>query len=238
MDNLAAYRLTAVVTAAPTGDLVDLATFKDDWDIGNTTHDAFLSRSITRCSAAISNYCNRVFGAATYRDSFRLDRTGRVGCALDGSRNPLSLSQSPVSQILSVTLQYSDGSSDTLVQGIDFEVNLATGQIYRLDADTGLPMDWSPVQTVVVFQAGFLLPAMDAASYPGVASLPLDIEDAAGRMVFSRYSERSRDPYLKRIEDPRVGIKEYWIGTTPGSEGAMTPDVADILDNYRVPLVG
>ena len=238
MDNMSAYRLTSVVTAAPTGDLVDLATFKDDWDINDTTHDAFLGRTITRCSTSIANYCNRLFGAATYQDSFRLDRGGRLGRALDGSRNPLSLSQFPVPQILSVTLQYSDGSSDSLVQGTDFEVNPATGQIYRLDSDTGLPIDWSPVQTLIVFQAGFLLPAMNAASYPAVAPLPADIQDAVGRMVYSRYSERSRDPYLKRIEDPRVGVKEFWIGTTPGSEGAMTPDVADILDNYRVPLVG
>lgn len=38
----------------------------------------------------------------------------------------------------------------------------------------------------------------------------------------------------KQEDVPGVYSASYWVST--GGEGAMTPDVADLLDNYRVPV--
>jgi hypothetical protein len=158
---------------------------------------------------------------------------------VDGGRNPLMLKVFPLIAVTSVTLIAPDGTTIALSQGTDFEINPDTGMIYRLDDIYQQPRDWSPMQTVVVYQAGYLLPNQTASNYPATAqTVPDDLEDAVGRMIYSRYVERSRDPFLKRVEDPRVGVKEYWIGGTPGQDGALTDDIREILDKYRVPMVG
>ena len=65
-------------------------------------------------------------------------------------------------------------------------------------------------------------------------TLPYDLEMAVLRLVVNRFLERSRDPFLKRTEDPRVGVKEYWVGST--HDGPFPPEVVAVLDRYRVPV--
>jgi hypothetical protein len=67
------------------------------------------------------------------------------------------------------------------------------------------------------------------------AYIPADIEDACLRMIFKAWQTRLRDPTLRVEETPNLGRREYWIST--GTEGNFTPDILDILDNYRVPMV-
>ena len=64
----------------------------------------------------------------------------------------------------------------------------------------------------------------------GAPVLPIEVSDAVGRMVFSRYAERARDPFVKTVVAFGIGTTEY---TTSRIDGNMTDDVTDILDNYR-----
>lgn len=69
---MTAAAITNVLVAAATYDLVDLDTVKDELNITSTdtSKDDFLSRAITQVSAAVANYCNRVFPVETVKDIF------------------------------------------------------------------------------------------------------------------------------------------------------------------------
>ena len=225
------YRLSSATIPAASADLADLATLKDDCGITTSDDDAFLARAITRCSRAVSRYCNRTFGAATYQDTFRLDRPQWNG-VMDMARNPLMLAHHPIFALTTVVLTPPGGQPITLTSGMDYEMEASSGLLYRLHQGT-IPGMWSPVQTTVIYGAGYVLPSQNAADFPGAETLPDDIQDAVTRMVSSRYSERQRDPYLKSEETAGVR-QEYWI---PTKETDFSPDVAAILDMYRVPVV-
>ncbi len=60
--------ITPVLVPAATLDLVTLADVKEELQITATTDDLWLAKVITRQSAAISNYCNRVFQPQIYQD--------------------------------------------------------------------------------------------------------------------------------------------------------------------------
>src|ERR1700756_1662640 len=68
--------LTPATATAPAGpyDLTDLATVKDELAIptSDTSKDGFLQRAITQVSAAVAQYCNRVFAVETIQDLFYL----------------------------------------------------------------------------------------------------------------------------------------------------------------------
>jgi hypothetical protein len=67
---------------------------------------------------------------------------------------------------------------------------------------------------------------------------PMDppIVDAALRMVNARRLARGRDPYLREENIPGVLERQFWI-PTGNDVGNMPPDVSDILNNYRVPVI-
>ena len=68
--------------------------------------------------------------------------------------------------------------------------------------------------------------------------VPDDVEEACLRLVAGRYRSRGRDPSLIQRDTPGVGTERWWFGGVPGQSGALPPDVAGLLDNYRVPVVG
>ena len=232
------YILTTVVTAAETADLSTVATVMDDWQI-DKKDTAFIGRTLTRCSVAASQFCNRDFGVATYSNLIRLEWGYRDGYLITGKRSPIMLPQWPLVSVSSVTETPPTGTATTLVEGTDYEVDYTTGNLYRLYA-SGRPRDWDPLyKVVVVTQAGYVLPGQNASDFPGAETLPVDIEDAVGRMVFSRYSERRRDPLIKSETVDGVGKVDYIVGNPNSADGGnMSPDVADILNNYRVPVTG
>lgn len=235
MDNVASYVISSVVTAPASSDLVDLTTWKDDWQVTTTANDAFISRTISRCSVAAQQYCNRQFGIATYQDTFRLEQGYRTGRVVNGACNPIKLVNWPIVGITSVTTIAADGTTTTLVQGTDFEADSTTGVLYRLNF-VQQPRDWAPIETVVVYQAGYVLPSQTSGNFPGAQTLPLDIEDAVGRMVFGRYAERQRDPLIAEESVVGVGTTKYIVDVK--GDGNLPPDILDLLSNYRVPVVG
>ena len=229
---------TTITVPATSRNLVDLATWKDDWGITGTQDDAFLLRAITRCSASAEQFCNRKFAAETLTETIYLDRDAYPYQEPGGVR-ALQLSRWPLASVSSV-VQQDAGTNTTLVQSPsddpDYVVLDPEGQLVRLDS-FGNQMTWPALVYTIDYQAGYILPGQDPNGFPGADLLPSDIEDAVGRMVYTRWSERRRDPLIKAETVDGVGRTEFIVSTNADG-GNLSPDVSDILLNYRVPVIG
>jgi hypothetical protein len=218
--------ITTVISAA-TRDLVAFGDVIDDWGIDDDSMTNFIMRSIARCSRSAENFCNRIFALETIQDEIALLHDGWPHVARR-QIFALQLSRWPVASVLSVDV---DGVA--LVEGADFRIDADAGQLVRLDA-SGNPKDWMGILTTVTYSAGYWLPDMTGTIPTGAQALPDDIADAVSRMVYTRYAERQRDPLVKSEYIDGVGRTEYIL---PSSDGNLSPDVLDILDNYRVPVI-
>ena len=73
----------------------------------------------------------------------------------------------------------------------------------------------------------------------GYSDIPDDLIDAVLRVVTQRFKQKDRDPMLMSINQPGVGEKRWWVGTTAGQNGALPPEITGLLDGvYRVPVIG
>lgn len=210
-----AVRVTTVVSAAAsTYDLVTLAIVKDELNVTGTGDDAKLRRYIASASLAISSYCNRVFAQETVVDTFDLARA-RLQYFGEAS---LQATRWPVISVSSVIQ-----ADTTLEAGTDFRVDSDAALLYRLNA-SGLDTSWLSSPVVVTYDGGF-------------ATIPADLQDAAIRLVRGRWFAKDRDPLARSVSIPGVQDIQYWVPT--GSDaGNMPSDVVDLIDGYRVPLVG
>jgi hypothetical protein len=215
--------ITTLVTEAsePTGggaayDLTDLATVKSELNITNGDTDALLRGYISRASAAAASYCNRVFPVETITDEIWTHRDPTPG-RIVGKFEPLTLSRFPVTSVTSVV-----ENSITLVDRTDFRVDYDKGQLIRLGT-AGVPTLWPVTLIAATYAAGY-------------ETIPGDVVDAVIRMVKNRWFMRGRDASLRQQNVPGVLEQTFWVAT--GAEaGAMTPDVVDLLDGYRVPVI-
>lgn len=211
--------ITTVITPA-TGralDLVDLATVKLVLNINDGTTDNYLRLLISWCSAEIKSYCNRVLVPETIKDEFWPFRDPPP-TVVPGDLKPLQLSRWP---IVAAGITELLENAIALVDGTDYRVDYDKGQLIRLD-DNLYPRRWPTLPISVTFNAGYS--PMDA-----------PIIDAVTRMIGARWRARDRDPYLKQESIPGVREVQFWIPNGP--TGNMTPDIEDILDNYRVPVI-
>jgi Phage gp6-like head-tail connector protein len=214
--------ISTVVTPAKTYDLTTLAVVKGLLNITNSAQDAYLQSLISAASAAAAQYCNRVFPAEEVLDE--------VWPALDaypyqvpGGIAPLQLSRWPLGTITSVVISTDPTSTPTtLTSGTDFRFDTVRGQLIRLDF-SGYPCGWAPSYIAADYIGGF-------------ATIPADVADAVCRMVRSRYYANTRDPMLRSENIEGVYEASYWISAV-GNNGNLTPDVLDILDNYRTPVI-
>lgn len=208
--------ITTVTDQASSYDLTSLVNVKSELSIGAsvTTSDAVLRRYITSASSAAINYCNRVFVVESIQDQF----LSKGATRLIGDRpDVLQLSRWPISDLTSVAV---DGTA--LVENTDFLTDVTTGQLTKIDSD-GNRRNWCGQSIIVVYDGGF-----DA--------IPADVEDAVIRMVTKRYRAKGRDSTLKQQNIPGVLEQSFWIATGADA-GNLTPDIADILSNYRVPVI-
>lgn len=206
--------LSTVVTPAKNYDLTTLAVVKGLLQITGTSQDDYLKSLISAASAGAANYCNRVFPVETVLDEV-FPSAGPFPYQLPGGVAPLQLSRYPVVSIDSVTVAGCD-----LVEGTDYRVDKANGHLIRLDANC-YPCAWASAQISVQYDGGY-------------ATIPADLADAAARMARSRYFADSRDPMLRSENIEGVYEAQYWIAL--GNNGNMTPDITDLLDNYRTPV--
>ena len=223
--------VTTVLTPAENYDLTTLANIKDDLAIpaADTSSDATLSRFITEQSQLVAQYCNRVFPIETVQDSIILDRDA-YPYQVPGTQAVLQLSRWPVVAVNSVVDQVATGVSSTLVAGVDFLVDASLGWLTRLEPTAGMPIGWRADQYSIQYQAGLFT--------PGTTSPPADLEMAVLRLVTARFKARGRDPFLRSQGEPGVGQEQYWIGALPGQSGPFPPDIAAVLEKYRVPVAG
>ena len=119
-----------------------------------------------------------------------------------------------------------DGNA--LIEGIDFRVDFLLGQLTRLstgliDGQPGYTRHWPALPIAVSYGAGY-------------ESIPVDVQDAVLRMVKSRWFSRQRDPSLRSENVVGAYEAQYWFATGTVT-GNFTPDVLDLLNNYRVPVI-
>ncbi|ANM12050.1 phage head-tail connector protein [Rhizobium sp. N324] len=208
--------ITTVLTPASSADLVTLSDVKAELGLTGGGDDAVLKRYLAGASLAIAQYCNRTFVQETVKDEIWPDREF-YAFQVAGSLSDIQLSRWPLSGDVTVT-----ENGDALTSGTDFRVDAKTGIATRIDTNA-YPREWQAWPLSFTYTAGY-------------SSIPADVQDAAIRMVKARYMARGRDPFLRSENIPGVRDVSYWIAT--GSDaGNMPPDVADILDNYRQPVV-
>lgn len=221
--------VSTVVTPASNYDLTTLANIKDDLAIPSTdaSSDATLARFITEQSALVAQYCNRVFPIETVQDVIYPDRDP-YPYQVTGMLSELQLSRWPIISVTSVTDTVAVGVANALTEGTDFIVDPTDGWLTKIDPNTGYPTNWSPDQYTVQYTAG----CFEA----GSGTPPPDLEMAVLRLVTARFKARGRDPFLRSQGEPGVGQEQYWIGALPGQTGPFPPDIAAVLEKYRVPL--
>lgn len=125
-----------------------------------------------------------------------------------------------------VTQTLTSGDVQTLVYGSDFTVDASKGWLVRLNSWTGVSQKWEALPTAVIYQAGY-------------SPIPDDLADACLRLVTARFRARGRDPMLvERTQGQMVGTERYWVGSAPGQTGAFAPEIAALIEPYRVPVLG
>ena len=225
------YVITTVQTPAASTNLTTLLNVKTDLALSGAVpeDDIFLRRAIVQVTQAAQDYCNRTFAQQTYQDLVRPERD-RAARFIPARRGYYKTAVSPLVSVTSVIEDYLGDNQTTLVQGTDFEVDLTQNAIYRLDTN-GQPRDWYSYPLQVIYVAGYTLPPATSPT----PLLPATVEDAVIRMLKAKWDARNRDPTLKVREVAGVGRDEFWISNT--KDGAMTPDITDLLYAYRVNTV-
>ena len=213
-----AVSLTTVTQAATDTALVSRSAFKKDLGIAGTADDGYIDALIAQASTLAARHCNRVFPVETILDEFWPERDA-YPFQVRGGVAPLQLSRWPVVTVASVSID-----DVALVDGIDFRADLARGQLVRL-GPWRRPCIWTPGAIAVAYSAGY-------------ASIPADLADVVTRMVKARWFARRRDPMVRGETIPGVYEATFWFGAGPNASGGMPPDVAEILDSYRVPVIG
>ena len=132
---------------------------------------------------------------------------------LDRGLDKLVLGRAPVTAITTVT---EDGEA---VVAADYELDAGPGFLMRLDDDE--PTDWPAVKITIVYSAGF-------------ATIPADIAWACTELVKQLRSFATRDPMMKREEIPDVRTVDYWVGQVGESSASLPPEIAAVLDPYRM----
>jgi hypothetical protein len=207
--------ITTVTTAASSYDLTTLANVKTELGLSDGSQDATLKRYIAYASAAAAQYCNRKFQVETIEDQiWPASQLTPVAATFE----TLQLSRWPEVSIVSFT---EDGTA--LVEGTDYVIEKDVGQAIRLDAQSGRRRRWNATPKVVQYTAGY-------------SAIPSEVEDAVIRMVTRRFRAKGRDPNLRQQNIPGVLEQSWWIATGSDS-GNLTPDIVDLLDNYRAPVI-
>lgn len=217
--------ITTVVTAAAASaggnayDLTTLAIIKDELGITGSGTDVRLRRYLTGASVAAAQFCNRVFVVETVKDEVWPQRDP-YPYLIPGGLMPLQLTRWP---IVAASVSSVIENSVTLVDGTDFRVDYDKGQLARLNATTLYPRRWPAWPISAQYDGGF-------------DPIPPDVVDAVIRMVRTRWLAKDRDALLREENIPGVREAQYWIATGEDA-GNMTPDVIDLLNNYRLPVI-
>lgn len=160
---------TAVLAAAPSYDLTDLGTTKDELQIkaSDSANDTWIARAISQVSKAIMNNTRRVFAPEYVQDLFDIRR---VRYQVPNGSRELQLSRWPVLSIASVVVNLvGEDTTLVLVENTDFRVDYPTGTLYRLDPDTNAVSAWEAMPVTVQYSAGFGAAVQESHTVPGTS---------------------------------------------------------------------
>lgn len=116
------------------------------------------------------------------------------------------------------------GVTQALVYGTDYAIDADRGSLLRLNAYTGASVRWEAEPTTVTYLAGY-------------SAVPPDVEEACLRLVTARFRARGRDPtLLERSQTGNLGTERFWVGNRPGQVAGIPPEVAGLVEPYRVPV--
>lgn len=211
-----------IVTPAGDYDLVELATLKTLLNVNDDSLDGYFDLVIPQASAFIAKYCNQPIVVEAIQTSYWPTRDG-YPWVVRGEIAPLQLPRWPATSVTSV-VETIAGVQTTLVVGTDYIVDLAKGQISRLDRN-GYPRNWAANPIVVIFSAGY-------------AVIPFDVVGVVVELIKGMLAARNRDPMIRSENIEGVWQATYWFGAGPGSSGGMPSSITGPLDNYRMPVIG
>lgn len=212
-----------VVTPAESYDLVDLATLKTLLNITNTSLDAYFDIVIPQASSAIADYCNNPFVIEAIASSYFPPRDGWPWTVRDEIA-PLQLARYPVISPITSVVETINNVPTMLVEGTDFLVDYARGQITRLDRN-GRPRNWNLNPVLASFSAGY-------------ATIPPSVFNATVNVLKGMLYARTRDPNLRSENIESVYEATYWFGAGPGNDEGLPTSITGPLSKYRVPVIG
>jgi hypothetical protein len=155
---------------------------------------------------------------------------------------------------LTVVVTYQAGytaraSQSTVVPGSPYSITVTNAASFVLDKGVTyangtalVPVASAPTVGQYAVAAGvYTFNAADAALTLTISytfeSMPADLVEATLRLVTMRYKQKDRDPMMVSQDQPNIGSKRFWVGSQPGQSGPFPPDIASLLDSYRVPVV-
>lgn len=202
--------INRVIKPAKSHALISLAQAKDMCGIkaADTSRDAEVGLLVAQLSAAIENYCDRVFVLQEYRDQHRYP------CL--GFGEPLRTRQFPI-----VVDDFGEASLTVTVDGavIDpsgYDLDIDFGRIYPIS------FGWGAL-VVVDYAAGF-------------DPIPADVQAAVSHWVGGSWTSKGRDPAIRSetiVDVMTVVYADQMTSPAGGNEGP--PDaVCGLLSPYRI----
>lgn len=186
------------VTEPANQDLVTLDAVKAALGITGTAEDTKLQALISQASAAIAQFCNRVFIEEDVEEAVRTERRDLI----------ILLERYPVTEIISVT------ENGVALGPYDREIDQASGCLNRLSGDQ--IACFSQGRVVIAYTAGYT-----------IDKVPPDLVQATVALVAHYRSTGARDPLLRAEETTDIERLEYFIPTTGGLpatvESLITP---------------
>jgi hypothetical protein len=206
------YRISRVVTPAASMALLTLDQAKAYLGITDTAQDALLTTYIDSVSAAVNNYCDRIFVRQGYSDQFRyLYHWLAPG-------KPLRTRQFPIATDIAAAPVLTVTENGAAIDPTGWEVELNTGAVYRLDT-LGAVTSWTGTSIVLAYDGGY-------------DDIPSDVESAAIDWLNARWASKDRDPALRREEIPDV-IMQMWEPANLMAS-SVPPGARDLLAPYRL----
>jgi hypothetical protein len=204
--------MLTVTTAAADRTLLTLAEIRSATGVSGTTYNDDLTTLNSRVAAALARACRLASGGVS-PPTFRAETLTEV-FRQESSEEYLILSRRPATSITSVV------EDTTTLDTDEYEVDIGTGLLYRLDGDDSR-IHWAATKITVVYVAGW-------------ATVPDDLKLAAAkfaRILWTEEGPDAREPGLKREEIAGATTLEYWVA--PASDPLMSAEIAELLADYR-----
>jgi len=199
---------TAVVTPAPSQDLITLDDAKVLLGISGTSYDAALTLAISVQSDAIARMCNRVFGKEKVIEIFRCIGTERIFL------NRWPISPADITEISDHgTVLNRAFPTDAASASIDYELDSASGMLYR-------PGGWAGPDVIASYSGGYVLP--DEA--------PLALQQATALLLRQWYvAYQSRGMRMVVHKDSRVAYFDPAAQAVAMARGGASQNTLDRL---------